>query len=317
MKIAFFWTWEFSKNILTDLIENYSWEVCIDLVVSQPDKAIGRKKVITPTAVKQYAGAKNITVLQPSSLKENTSFFNELTSRDLDFIVVVAYWKIVPVEVLEAAKKGCINIHGSILPAYRWASPIQESIKLGNTKTGLTIMYMSKGMDEWDILSTLEVNIWRDDTSEDIFKKFETSWASLLVDTLKKVESWEITEIKQDGRQATYCSKIQKSDGEISWNVSAKEIYAQYRAYTPWPWIFTYLGGKKFSIESCDYEDATQEIWAQIGQVIMHSDDFGKKVWIVTGSGILVLKEIKLEWKKTMDILSFVNGNKDFIGHIF
>ncbi|MCP4524077.1 MAG: methionyl-tRNA formyltransferase, partial [Candidatus Gracilibacteria bacterium] len=185
MKIAFFGTGEFSKNILKGIIDHSDIE--ISLVVSQPDKPIGRKKVLTPTAIKAYAEEKNIPVLQPEKVRANTDFFQSLRDLNLDFIVVVAYGKIVPIEVLESTHYGCINIHGSLLPLYRGASPIQESIKNGDKRTGLTIMYMSEGMDEGDILSTQEVEISPQYTTQNIFDIFENIGPILLIKTLNSI----------------------------------------------------------------------------------------------------------------------------------
>ncbi|MDA7494799.1 methionyl-tRNA formyltransferase, partial [Candidatus Gracilibacteria bacterium] len=223
MKIAFFGTGEFSKNILEGILKNSQVEV--SLVVSQPDKPIGRKKIITPTAVKVLAEENKIPVLQPEKLKNNQEFFDTLTGHNFDFIVVVAYGKIVPIEVLEAPKHGCINIHGSILPAYRGASPIQEAVKNGDKKTGLTIMYMSEGMDEGDILKIQEVKIGRDDTTQGVFLKFEQLGSDVLVQTLEGVLSGEITGKKQDENSATYCSKIDKQDGLIDFQKTAEQNY--------------------------------------------------------------------------------------------
>ena len=293
MKIAFFWTWDFSKNILQTLLSEASIEVA--LVVSQPDKTIGRKKILTPTAVKVLAEEKNIPVLQPVSLKNNIDFFDTLHKYDLDFIVVVAYGKIVPNEVLEAPKHGCINIHGSILPLYRWASPIQEAVKNGDSKTGLTIMYMSEGMDEWDILKIHEVDILRDETSQDIFNKFEKIWTEILVTTLKWVLSGEIQWQKQDENKATYCSKIDKQDGQIDFQQTAQSIYNKHKAYKKWPWVFTQYNNKKFSIDECDFinceilEEWIFEIW----DVVEYSHHWNDSIWIACSSWILILKEIR------------------------
>ncbi len=217
MKIAFFWTWEFSKNILSWILERK--EVEVKLVVSQPDKPIWRKKEIIATPVKQIAINNNIKVSQPAKLRNNEDFFNELRNLDLDYIIVVAYWKIVPNEVLDAPKKGCINIHWSILPKYRWASPIQESIKNWDTKTWLTIMYMSEWMDEWDILKIEEIDIDILDKTTDVFEKFENNWANLVINTLLDLENNLIKPIKQNENDATYCSKISKTD----WAINFKE----------------------------------------------------------------------------------------------
>ena len=317
MKIAFFWTWDFSKNILEWILKDDS--INVSLVVSQPDKHIWRKKILTPTPVKLLAQEYNITVLQPEKLRKNEDFFKELKDLNLDFIIVVAYGKIVPVEVLKAPTKACINIHWSILPAYRWASPIQEAVKNWDTKTWLTIMYMSKWMDEWDILKIQEVDINRDDTSLDIFNKFEKIWSQLLINTLQWIVKWSIIWEKQDDRLATYCSKIEKEDGLIDFNKSAQEIYNIHKAYKTWPGIFTKYNDKKFSVEECDFinteilEEWVFEIW----DIIEYSDNSKDSIWVACGSWILLLEKIKLEWKKSMDINSFINGNKYFLDYNF
>ncbi|MCH2188548.1 methionyl-tRNA formyltransferase, partial [Candidatus Gracilibacteria bacterium] len=248
MKIAFFGTGDFSKNILADIYKKENIEIVC--VVSQPDKPVGRKKILKPTPVHIFANENNIDLFQPKKLKEpiqnpppnlppikGEGYLDDyLKSLDLDFIIVVAYGKIIPKSILDIPKYGCMNIHGSILPAYRGASPIQASIRDGNTKTGLTIMYMSEGMDEGDILKTQEVEIGPDDTSIDIFQKFEEIGPDLLIQTLDGVIQGKIDGIHQDDPQATYCGKISKEDGKIDFHtLSAKEIYARARAYTPWP----------------------------------------------------------------------------------
>lgn len=317
MKIAFFWTWDFSKNILNWILENKTIEVA--LVVSQPDKPVWRKKILTPTAVKVIAQENNIPVLQPEKLRKNTDFFRTLEELSLDFIVVVAYGKIVPEWVLNAPKTACINIHWSILPAYRWASPIQEAVKNWDSKTGLTIMYMSQWMDEWDILKIEEVVINRDDTTLDIFNKFQDIWSKVLINTLEWVLSWNIVWQKQDDSKATYCSKIEKEDWSIDFTDTATNIYNKHKAYKYWPGIFSKYNDKKFSIEECDFIDCEiLEKWVfEIWDVVEYSNHWKDSIWIACGSGILLLEQIKLEWKKSMDINSFINGNKDFLDYNF
>lgn len=317
MKIAFFWTWEFSKNTLDWILKHHDIEV--SLVVSQPDRPVGRKKALIPTPVKVLAEENNIPVLQPEKLRNNTRFFDILKNKNLDFIVVVAYGKIVPNEVLDSPKHWCINIHGSILPLYRWASPIQEAIKNWDTKTGFTIMYMSEWMDEWDILKIEEIKIWRDDTTQDIFDKFEERWPDVLIGTLKQVLSWSLIWKKQIESEATYCSKIEKLDGLINFHNSAESIYNQSKAYKTWPWIFTYYNDKKLSIEACNYENIDLHNGDQFHtwDVVEYSREEKSRIWILCNPGILFLQKIKLEWKKTMDINSFINGNKDFLDYNF
>ncbi len=317
MKIAFFWTWDFSKTILSWILENKNIEVW--LIVSQPDKAIWRKQELIKTPVKILAEKNNIKLLQPNKLKNNLAFFEEL--KWLDFIVVVAYWKIVPKEVLEAPKYWCINIHWSILPKYRWASPIQESIKNWDIETWLTIMYMSEWMDEWDILKIEKIEIDNLDKTPDIFNKFEKFWASLLINTLNWIIDWSIKWIAQDNSKATYCSKISKQDWEINFQTeNIKNIFNKFRAFYPWPWIYTYYNWKKLNIEDCCcnniwvFEQNFQEELIP-GKVVKIDK---KTIWIVwINKKILIIKQVKLEWKKSMDIISFINWNKDFLNYKF
>ena len=325
MKIAFFWTWEFSRNILNWILEIK--DINISLIVSQPDKPIWRKKEILQTPVKILATEKKIKILQPEKLRKNQVFFNELKKENLDFIIVTAYWKIVPKEVLESPKYWCINMHLSILPLYRWASPIQESIKNWDTKTWLTTMYMSKWMDEWDILEIKEVPINKNDKTENIFKKFEKIWPELLNNTLSWILNWKIKQIKQDNSKATYCSKIIKEDWKINFNNSAKSIYNKFRAYSSWPWIYTYYKWKKMDIVDCSHlsispqgreETIPSPLGGGLGRGIWTVIKLeNKNIWIKCWKWILILKQIKLEWKKTMDINSFINWNKDFLNYKF
>jgi methionyl-tRNA formyltransferase len=232
---------------------------------------------------------------------------------DLDFIVVVAYWKIVPTWVLTANKYGPINIHGSILPKYRWASPVQECLLKWDKKTGLTIMFMDEKMDEWDILAIKEVDIDIVDTQKEIFEKFVEIGPDLLVDTLKKVSTWELKWQKQNYEEATYCSMIKKQDWQIDFNLSSEEIYNKLRAYTPWPWIFTQYKWKKFAIEKaffCENQPDNAEVWDVIKTVSW-------EIWIVCWKWVLTLKQVKVEWKKSQDIKSFLNGHKDFLDYNF
>ncbi len=311
MKIAFFWTGEFSKNILSKVYEDKSIEIA--LVVSQPDKPVGRDKELIETPVKSYAKSVWIDILQPDKLRNNEEFFEKLRSLDLDFIVVVAYWKIVPKEVLEAPKYGCINIHGSILPNYRWASPIQESLKNWDKLTWLTIMYMSEGMDEWDILKIAKIDVDIVDKTPDIFKKFEEIWPKLLVETLTWIIDWSIKWIPQDNSKATYCSKIEKEDWEIKFSeMSAIEIYNRFRAYYTWPGIYTTYDWKKLDLEEIEIMKTE---WNMVWKVEKLT---GKKYWIVAKDWqVVVLNKIKLAGKKSMDINSFINGNKWFLGYKF
>ncbi len=317
MKIIYFWTPEFSAQILESILELApQYEAEVVGVVSQPDKPIGRQKILQPTPVKRVAQDHTIPVYQPDILKNNTSFFQTLRQMDVDFIVVVAYGKIIPPEILEIPRYGCINIHGSILPKYRWASPVQAAIAEGQLQTWLTIMYMSEGMDEGDILQIREIQIDNLDTSPDMFKKFVQVGPALLLETLQKIERSEIEATPQDTRQATYCWKITREDGEVFFQTqTAQAIYNQYRAYQPWPGIYTFFNEKRLQLEGVDlytdlYDgDRTIGEWVQLWK---------NRYGIIAADGnILEVLQVKLEGKKSMDTQSFVNGNADVMGYVF
>lgn len=319
MNIVFFWTWLFSKNILSDLFFNYK-TINIVSVVSQPDKPFWRKQELIPTPIKEFALNNNLNIFQPEKLNNNFEFFNHLKLLNIDFIIVVSYWKIIPIEILEIPRYWCINIHWSILPAYRWASPIQESLKNWDKETWLTIMYMSAWMDEWDILKIEKINIDILDKTQDIFKKFENIWPKLLVDTLNWIISWEIKWNPQDSSKATYCKKINKEDWKIDFkNETVLNIYNKFRAYFPWPWVYTYFKGKKFDLTDIFFEEnklifnKNLNLW----DVIKFENNWKNSIWILCNWWILILNKVKLEWKKEMNINDFINWNKDFLNYNF
>lgn len=318
MKIAFFWTWDFSKNILSKVYEDKSIEIA--LIVSQPDKPVWREKEFLETPVKSFAKSHLIEVLQPEKLRNNEEFFEKLRSLNLDFIVVVAYGKIVPKEVLNAPKYGCINIHWSILPKYRWASPIQESLKNWDKLTWLTIMYMSEWMDEWDVLKVEEINVDIVDKTLDIFRKFEEIWPKLLIETLNWIINWIVKWTPQDSSKATYCSKIEKEDWEIKFTVmNSDEIYNKFRAYYTWPGIYTYFEWKKLDLDEVEIMDSWKwklENYSFEPWKVIKIDK--NNIWIVCADkNLLILKQIKLAGKKSMDINSFINWNKWFLDYKF
>jgi methionyl-tRNA formyltransferase len=226
----------------------------------------------------------------------------------------VAYGKIMPKEILEIPKYGCINIHWSILPKYRWASPIQESLKNWDKKTWLTIMYMSEWMDEWDILKIEEIDVDNVDKTWDIFNKFEKIWPKLLINTLNWIVDWNIKWIPQDNSKATYCKKIEKENWYIDFkNETSFEIYNKFKAYYNWPWIYTFFEWKKLNLEEISIVNNTSES-RQTGQVIKLEN---KKIWVICADNkVILIEKVKLEWKKSMSTIDFINGNKSFINAI-
>ncbi len=313
MKLAFFWTGEFSKNILKWILDiGKNIDIC--LVVSQPDKPSWRDKKIINTPIKKFAIENNIEVLQVEKLKNNEEFFDKLRNLNLDFIIVVAYGKIIPKSILEIPKYGCINIHWSILPKYRWASPIQESLKNWDKWTWLTIMYMSEWMDEWDLLKIEEIDVDNVDKTPDIFAKFEKIWPKLLLDTLDWIIAWKIKWIPQDNSKATYCKKIEKEDWFVDFKKETSfEIYNKFRAYYNWPGIYTYFDGKKLNLEEISLVDKIIEN-GQIWQVLKLEN---KKIWVICKDNkAIIIDKLKIEWKKSMSAMDFVNWNRSFINVI-
>ncbi|EKE29639.1 MAG: hypothetical protein ACD_2C00131G0009 [uncultured bacterium (gcode 4)] len=309
IKIWFFWTPKLAAAVLQDIFE--TWEFEIPFVVTWLDKPVWRSQVLTPTPVKQFALEKWISVIQPHKIRWNDEFLAEIKSFWADYFVVVAYGKILPVSVLEAPNKMCINVHGSILPLYRWASPIQSALINWEMLTGVTIMKMSEWMDEWDIIDMLPINIDKFDTTETLFKKFEEVSGKFLAETIIALDEWKRWLLPQVEEAATYCKKITKEDGLLDFRRTAQNLFYLWRWLTPWPWVYGYFKGKKIIITNCDFieDNVDGEVW----QVIRW--DFW--IWIKCSIWVLILKEVKLEGKWNSRISDFINGRKDFIWYVF
>ncbi|MDD2487563.1 MAG: methionyl-tRNA formyltransferase [Candidatus Gracilibacteria bacterium] len=313
IKIGFFGTPELAKNVLEDICDSNRFEVCF--AVTQADKPVGRGLEIKESPVKAYSKEKSIPVYSPEKIRNNNEFIDEINKYEADYFIVVAYGKIMPNEILEMPKKMCINVHGSILPKYRGASPIQSALMAGDKVTGVTIMKMSEGMDEGDIIDILEIGIDKFDTSELLYEKFQKVSGRFLIDTLDKLDKGVIQAKKQDNSLATYCKKINKEDGLADFNKSAEILFNLWKGLTPWPGLYTQYKDKKLIIVECDYDLLLSDIAVSydLGEVIVSDKGIG----IVCSDGILILKKIKLEGKKAQDINDFINGYKDLIGYNF
>lgn len=305
IKIWFFWTPDFSLKVLEDLFNSKKFE--ISFIVTWEDKPIGRSQSITSTWVKMFWIEKWIPVFTPSKIRDNEFFFESIKKFEVDYLIVVAYGKILPQEVLDLPKKLSINVHWSILPLYRWASPIQSSLINWDTVTWVTIMKMSLWMDEWDIIDIMPIKIDKFDTWESLFMKFEEVSGKFLVSTILAYESWEKKLIPQNNEDATYCQKLVKENWELDFNKSAEQLFYLWRWLTPWPWVYTYFENKKLIITKCDYiEDKINwEIWEVIKW------DFW--IWIICKKWILIILELKPEWKWTQSIKDFINWKRTFI----
>ncbi|EKE28681.1 MAG: Methionyl-tRNA formyltransferase [uncultured bacterium (gcode 4)] len=309
IKIWFFWTPNLAKRVLEDIVNSKQFE--ISFVVTWTDKPVWRSQTLTPTPVKEFAVSHSLKVLQPAKIRWNEDFLSEIKNAWADYFVVVAYGKILPNEVLKAPRKMCINVHGSILPLYRWASPIQSALIDWETLTWITIMKMSEWMDEWDIIDIMKINIDKLDTSESLFKKFEEVSGKFLIETLVALDQWKRWLQPQLDEAATYCKKITKEDGLLDFSRTAQNLFYLWRWLTPWPWIYAYFEGKKLIITSCDFmeDNVDGDIW----QVVKW--DFW--IWIKCWIWMLILKGVKLEWKWNAKISDFVNWKKNFIWYVF
>ncbi len=294
MKIIFMGTPVYADTILKDLLRAGDMEVVA--VYTQPDKPVGRKKIMTPPPVKLTALDSNIAVYQPVKLRDE-SVVEELLKIECDFIVVAAYGQILPREILDHAV--CINLHASILPKYRGASPIQEALLHGDKVTGVTAMKMDVGLDTGDIIKISQVAIDDDEKADALFLKLTEVASDLTLDVLRNYHN--LTPIKQDNTLATHCSKITKNDGEVEF-LDAIILYNRYRAFTPWPGIHLQSGLK---IKSIKLHSACRTYEA--GKIIEIAKDY-----IVVGCtlGSLEIYRVQPESKNEMDIISYCNGKR-------
>jgi methionyl-tRNA formyltransferase len=210
-------------------------------IVTQPDRPKGRQLIPHPPAVKVESEQRKLTVHQPFRLRNDFVFLSKLNP---DLIVVVAYGQILPQPILELPKYGCINVHGSLLPLYRGAAPIQRAILDGQNKTGVTIMEMETGLDTGPMISKMETQIESNDNAQTLHDRLANLGAKLLVDTIPQYVTGKIKSIPQDDSQSSHASKITREMGQIDWTKTATDIWNQARAFTPWPGVFTHLKGK-------------------------------------------------------------------------
>jgi len=306
LKVIFMGTPDFCVPILNSLIENYD----VIAVVTQPDKKVGRKKEIVFSPIKKLALDNNIKVLQPVKIREE---YDDIISLNPDIIITCAYGQIIPEAILNNPKYGCINVHASLLPKLRGGAPIHKAIMYGYKKTGITIMYMDKGMDTGDMISKCEVEILDTDTAESLHDKLKEVSVPLLLDTVKKIVNNENDRIKQNNDEATYAYNVSREEEHIDFNKNKDEIYNQIRGLNSWPGAYCTLDGKIIKVwksKKCD-----KKYDCENGTII----DITKEGIIVSVcDGSILITNLQLEGKKKMDIKDFINGNKkeDYVGKI-
>lgn len=309
MKILFMGTPDFALFSLKALVEQSNHEIIG--AVTQPDKPSGRGYKLTPPPVKVYAEEKGIPVYQPNTLKSD-EFASLLDSIAPDCIVVAAYGKILPSNVLNFPKYGCINVHGSLLPKYRGAAPMQRAIIDGEKVTGITTMYMAEGLDTGDMLDKAEIVIEPDDNFESIHDKLGERGANLLIKTLEKIENGTATRTVQNDADATYAAKITKAECAISFDADATDIHNKIRGLSPFPLSFTHTpDGKLLKITAATVTDEKTE-HTNVGEVL--SLDGG--IEVACRKGAIRLLGVVPEGKSKMSAADFIRGRKVSLGDI-
>lgn len=307
LKVIFMGTPKFCVPILDTLIKNYN----VIAVVTQPDKEVGRKKQIVYSPIKNKALEYGIKILQPIKIKEE---YQEIIDLKPDIIITCAYGQIIPEIILNNPKYGCINVHASLLPKLRGGAPIHKAIINGYDKTGITIMYMDKGMDTGDMISKQEVEIEDNDTAETLHDKLQEASVPLLLNTLPDIINGTNKREKQDNNEATYAYNVSREEEHVDFNKTSKEIYNQIRGLNSWPGAYSVL------------DDINIKLWlSKIGNnkynekpgTIINLDKNGMEV--VTKDGSILITELQVPGKKKMNIKDFINGNKkeDYIGKNF
>ncbi|SMQ70291.1 methionyl-tRNA formyltransferase [Bacillus sp. OV166] len=305
-KIVFMGTPDFSVPILQQLIKD-GYDVIG--VVTQPDRPVGRKKILTPPPVKVEALKHSIPVFQPEKIRQEEEL-EKILSLNPDLIVTAAFGQILPNKLLEAPKYGCINVHASLLPELRGGAPIHYAIMQGKQKTGVTIMYMVEKLDAGDILTRIEVPIAEEDNVGTLHIKLSTAGAKLLAETLPLLLEGRLTPKPQNNEEATFAANIKREQEKINWAKTGEEIFNHIRALNPWPVAFTTLNGQVLKIWRAEKESG-QKV-AVPGTIInIESDSFS----VSTGNGTAIkIIELQPSGKTKMMSEQFLRGSKISIG---
>lgn len=291
---------DFAVEPLKALIEN-NYDVCG--VVTQPDKPVGRKAVLTAPPVKVVAQDAGIRVYQPQTLK-NGEGIEILKETNPDVVIVVAYGKILPKDFLDFPQYGCINIHGSLLPKYRGAAPIQRCVLDGEKYAGVTSMQMDVGLDTGDMLLKMQTEIGENETSGELFDRVAVMGAELLIKTLVALENGELKPEKQNDAESNYAAMLDKTMSPVDWNKPAQIVHNQIRGLDPWPVALTYLDGKTLKLFSSELSKELNGGKAGEAKALKN----GLAVFCGDGKAV-VIKEVQFEGKKRMNAADFLRGH--------
>ena len=282
-------------------------------VITQPDQPKGRGYVLTPPPVKVYAQEQGIPVYQPNTLRDE-AFAALLRELNPDLIVVTAYGKILPRSVLEYPKHGCVNVHGSLLPEYRGAAPMQRAIMDGKTKTGVTTMMMDVGLDTGDMLLTGEIPITETDNFESIHDKMGVCGAEVLLQTVEAIKNGTLKRIKQNDENATYAAKIEKNDCLLDFNRSAKALHDQIRGLSPFPLAFTRTpDGKLLKVVEAVVAEDQKGATVPVGTVLSLENG---RVTVACGQGAISFLTVLPEGKGRMSAAAWINGRRVKVGDL-
>ncbi len=307
-RVLFMGTPDFAVPTLQALIASPEYEVVA--VATRVDKPAGRGRRLRPSPVKEVALEHGIPVFQPRSLRKDPDAVAALAATEPDLIVVTAYGLILPKSVLDIPRHGCVNVHASLLPRWRGASPIAAAILAGDEVTGITIMLMDEGMDTGPILAQAREPIMPTDTTGSLAHRLSSLGARLLMETLPRWVAGEIEPTPQDDASATYAPMIKKEQGRIDWGKPATVLEREVRAYQPWPGSFTTWRGKLLKVLGATA--SPEPAGGEPGSVVQVADGVG----VATGEGTLLLRRLQMAGKKPTDVESFLRGHREFVGSV-
>ncbi|WP_434357651.1 methionyl-tRNA formyltransferase [Parasalinivibrio latis] len=303
LRLIFAGTPDFAARHLAALLSS---EHEIIAVYTQPDRPAGRGKKLTASPVKELALENNIPVYQPATLRDESAQL-ELAALNADLMVVVAYGLLLPKAVLDAPRLGCINVHGSILPKWRGAAPIQRSIWAGDAETGVTIMQMDEGLDTGDMLSIATLQIAADETSATLYERLADLGPQALVDTLATIADGSATATKQDDELATYAKKLSKEEARIDWTMDAAAIERCIRAFNPWPMSYFEVSEQNVKVWKATVKTEATD---QAPGTIIAADKKG--IEVATGNGTLVMTSLQPPGKKAMQAHELLNSRREW-----
>lgn len=322
MRIAYLGTGDIGLPSLDALLSRRGHDHEVVCVITQPDKPVGRKQVLTPPEVKVRALAAGVPVLQPERIRRDVE---QLKALQADVFVVIAYGQILPRSVLEIPRLGCLNVHASLLPRHRGASPIQAAIREGDAQTGITIMWMDEGLDTGDILLQDPIDIAPTDTGGVLHDKLAQMAPAGLLRALTMVAQGSAPHLKQDDSLSTHSRKLERVHGKLDWTRSAEELERLIRAYNPWPGTFCLLPARTDDAAAAVAPAASLQLKVHQSQVVpdadacpapgtvLRADD---RLFISCGQGVLELLEVQLEGRRRMNARDFLQGRAVEVGMV-